>query len=128
MSNPTSPESDDYYVEGFEKIDQSLILRNPPRIRWGSGYQEKSPGDKIIYLEKLASAMNHAAFLVQGERDELNRLIILKEAQLLKQSDSVSKNNAMLQQEVTKMNTERQGFNDAVKKLNQRIRELEKDE
>lgn len=117
---------DDLLAEGFEKIDQSLVLRNPPKIKWGKEYQEKSSDDKIRYLEKLASAMNHAAFLIQGERDELNRLMILKEAQLLQMADSVNKNNAMLQQEVTKMNTDRQSFNDAVKKLNQRIKALEK--
>jgi len=118
----------DFFVEGFKRIDQSLVLRNPPKIKWGKEYLDWPDDRKIRYLEKLSAAMNEAAHLVQVERDELNRLIILKEEQLTQLSKAMAANNNMLQQEVTKMNAERQSFNTAVAKLNQEIRDLKKAE
>ncbi len=118
-------EENDFYVEGFKKIDQNLILRDPPKIKWGKQYQEKTNEEKIRYLEKLASAMNHAAYLIQIERDKLNELLFLKESQLITMNDIVIKNNAMLQSEVTKMNGNKQEYNKKIAELNKHIRELE---
>ena len=48
-----------------------------------------------------------------------------KEKMLVQMNEAVKKNNAMLQGEVTKMNTQRQGFHAEVARLNQIIKELE---
>ena len=69
--------------------------------------------------------MNHAAYLIQRERNQLNDLIHKKEKMLIQMQEAVNKNNDMLQSEVTKMNAQRQGYNKHVAELNQKIRELE---
>ena len=105
---------------------KKLISERPPKINWGKGYLNKPDSEKIKYLENFASSMNHAAYLIQGERDQLGKLCELKEKQLIGMNKSLTANNTMLQQEITKINEQRQGFNAEVARLNSRIRELEK--
>ncbi len=119
-------EQEDLIAKGFHRLDSNLVEKRPPKIKWGLIYQGMLDKQKIEYLEKLASSMNHAAHLIQGERNELNKLCGLKEEQLIKMKEAMDKNMLMLQSEVTKMNTQRQGFNKEVGRLNQKIRELEK--
>lgn len=115
---------DDFVAAGFERLDPELIKRRAPKIKWGRLYGNMSDGAKIRYLEKLAATMNHAAYLIQEERNKLGMLCDLKEKQLVKLSEAVRVNNEMLQHEVTRMNEQRQGYNTEVIRLNARIREL----
>jgi hypothetical protein len=110
---------------GFKRLDPKVIDNDPPRIKWGELYKQFTDAEKIEYLEKLASTMNHAAYLIQGERDEVLTLCGLKEQQLEKLSSSMGKNDSMVQSEIMKMNEERQSFNKHVAELNKKIRELE---
>jgi hypothetical protein len=117
---------EDLIAKGFHKLDDNLITNRPPKIKWGEIYKGFTDKEKITYLEKLASSMNHAAHLIQSERNELGRLCELKEQQIIKLKEAMDKNMLMLQTEMTKINEERQRFNKEVLCLNQRIRELEK--
>ena len=102
---------EDLIAQGFHKLDDKLIVAKPPKIAWGRIYQASSNEEKIEYLEKLASTMNHAASLIQDERNQLNKLCELKEQQIEKLKEAMDANNLMLQSEVTKINEERQKFN-----------------
>lgn len=55
--------------------------------------------------------MNHAASLIQTERNQLNKLCELKEQQIEKMKEAMDANNNMLQSEIAKINEERQKFN-----------------
>lgn len=118
---------DEYVAAGFERLDPELIERRPPKIKWGRLYGDMSDEAKVTYLEKLAATMNHAAYLIQEERNKLGVLCDMKEKQLLKMAEAVRVNNDMLQHEVTRMNEQRQGYNREVARLNERIRELSGD-
>ena len=74
---------------------------------------------------KFAEAMNHAADTVQKERDRLGELAEIKEDKLMQMQSMLDANNRMLQQQVTKMNEDKQLMNDHTAKLTARIRELE---
>jgi hypothetical protein len=115
----------DLLAEGFHRLEPRLVEKRPPKIKWGPIYQAKPALEKIIYLEKLAAAMNHAAYLVQGERDKLGELCAKKEQQLVAMKEALNQNNNMIQVQVTKMNEERQQYNKAIAVLNARVRELE---
>ena len=123
--NANGKDEPDLMVEGFHRLDGRTMVAHPPKIQWGVIYKEKSDADKIKYLEKLAATMNHAAFLVQEERNSLGALCEKKEGQLQQMMTDITANNNMLQSEVTKMNEQRQGFNQEVARLNAKIRELE---
>jgi len=114
----------DLVVAGFHRLDSRLIEKKPPTIQWGILYQQMTVANKINYLERLASSMNHAAHLIQAERDELNKLCELKEQQLSKMTEAMRANDAMLQSEVTRMNEERQAWNAAAAQLKAELREL----
>ena len=104
---------EDLLAQGFHKLDDKLLVVKAPKITWGRIYQSSSNEEKIDYLEKLASTMNHAASLIQDERNQLNKLCELKEQQIEKLKAAMDQNNGMLQSEVAKINEERQKFNES---------------
>ena len=117
---------EDLVNAGFERLDPKSIDLKPPRIKWGELYKKFTDAEKIEYCEKLASTMNNAAYIIQGERDALGQLCELKEKQIIQLSESIEKNNDMVQSEIMKMNEERQLFNKHVAVLNKQIKELNK--
>lgn len=114
----------DFIAEGFHVVDEKYLSKRAPKIQWGTTYRAWTNAEKVKYLEEFACSYNHAVALIQDERDELNRLIFLKEAQLTKMSEAIAQNNSMLQSEIVKMNEQRQGFNQTIKKLDAEIKEL----
>jgi len=104
---------EDLIAKGFKKLDSKLITHNPPKIKWGKDFEGWELKKQNEYLKKLAATMNHAASLIQDERNQLGELCELKEKQLEKMKDAMEQNNSMIQGEVTKMNEERHKFNEA---------------
>jgi uncharacterized protein YukE len=131
---------DDWVGEGFHKLDPSILTRQPPRIKWGDIYkgERRDPNhkqlgdepyfwndkDRVEYLEKLCRTMNHAARLVQDERDQWLELCQKQEENMKIMALGVERNNAMLQAEVTKHNESRRAYNALVKELNAEIKRL----
>jgi len=126
--NDQSPQDKltDLIVDGFHRLDDHLIERNPPKITFLDGFYKKEEPLKLTYLIKLASTMNHAAKLVSDERDQLLELMVKKEKQLEQMEKNVRANNEMLNSEVQRMNEKRQGFNDEIMRLTKRVKELER--
>lgn len=122
--NKKSPQND-FVGKGFHRLDDKIVHANPPRIRWGKKYLESLPEIKISYLEKLAATMNHAAFLIQNERNQLNDLCVVKEKQLNQMKGALEANNIMIQGQITAHNAEKQAIQEAVAVLKRKIRELE---
>lgn len=115
---------EDFVGAGFKKVEH--FSPTPPKIKWGRLYNEKwDDGKKISYLEKLAAAMNHAAEMIQNERDELIELCEKKDAQVKQMEEAVRQNNDLLQQEITRINAQKNAAATEVSRLNARIRELE---
>lgn len=122
--NPNTKTDDDLVAAGFHRLDKEFSKR-PPKIKWGAIYTKAQKQDKIPYLEKLAASMNHAAYLIQGERDQLGALCEKKEAQIQSLKKGLDQNNEMIQGQITKMNEERQLYNAAIAELRAKVRELE---
>ena len=116
----------DFIGKGFKKLDSELIDHNPPKIKWGKIYQgkQKDPQrskpnkpylwndkDRIAYLEKLAATMNHAADLIQTERNKLLEIYDKQEGKIEQMRLALEANTEMLQSEIAKMNAERQAWN-----------------
>jgi len=117
-SNGAEP---DLMVDGFHTLD--LVEPNPPKITWGKKFLLMDDAAKILYLQRLASSMNHAAYLIQNERNQLLDLCRKQEKQIKLQQEAVEKNNLMLQTQVTEMNEKRQIFNTEIARLNKVIRD-----
>jgi len=98
----------DFVGAGFARLDDTALEQHPPKIQWGQLYRDMDADGKIQYLERVASAMNHAAAKIQGERDAIMKLCEQKEKQLRVMNVQIQQNNAMLQSEVTRMNSDKQ--------------------
>jgi seryl-tRNA synthetase len=117
---------EDYVALGLKRLDPHIVSGHPPKIAWGDKYKDWTDKEKISYLEILACSMNHAADLIQKERNELNDLCGMKEKQLEKMSEAMTQNMDMLQSEITNMNIQKQDYHVCISELNAKIRELEK--
>jgi len=115
---------EDFVGKGFHKLDDNLIEKRPPMIRWGRIYQKFSNPEKINYLQKLASTMNQAAHLIQGERNQLQVLCAKKEEQIVSIKAAMEQNMATLQTQMTKINEEKQMFNQKAALFNKREKEV----
>ena len=124
MNHEYSPQ-DDFMVKGFHLLDDTIIELKAPRLVETTQFAAKSDGWKYLYYRKIAATMNHAAKLIQDERDELNKAIFLKEDKLVSVMKQLDANNQMLVAEVTKFNEQRQSYNSEISRLNAKIRELE---
>jgi len=129
----------DFIAKGWKKLDKELMVDEPPKISWGGIFLGERPdpkksligvpyfwtdSDRLSYTTKLAEAMNHAASLIQGERNKLLELLELKVGQLKQMSEAMEQNNLMLQTEITKMNENKQHYHAKIAELNRTIREL----
>lgn len=110
---------------GFHVLDPEVLKPNPPKIKWSDLYKNEWGQDKKIkYLEKLASAMNHAAAQIQQQRDWFSDMCSKKEKQIEAYKVECEQNNALLQSEITRMNEDRQLYNKAIADLNDEMRAL----
>ncbi len=118
---------DDFVGKGFHRLDPKLVKTHPPKIAWGEEYREWPDARKIAYLEKLSATMNHAAYLIQEERNQLLELCTKKEEQIKSMKKALDQNNEMIQQQVTKFNEQVNAAAAEVTSLNKRVRLLEKE-
>ncbi len=115
---------EDFVGAGFKKIDPKYLENNAPRVDWDKVLHGRTPEQKMLYLKKLSSSMNYAASMISIERDQLARFLLKKEQQLKKLMKAMDDNNAMIQQQVTQMNEDRQKYNKHVANLNKEIKAL----
>lgn len=60
-----------------------------PKINWGEDFNELGDIYKIIYLKTFSESMNHAASIIQDERNELiDRVVLLEE--MLKSAETTA--------------------------------------
>ena len=111
----------DFVGAGFKKIDPKYLEDNAPRVDWDKALHGRTPEQKMLFLKKFSSSMNYAASMISIERDQLARFLLKKEQQLNKLMKAMEDNNAMIQQQVTQMNEDRQKYNKHVADLNKAV-------
>lgn len=103
-----------------------------PTIKWGKQYKDWSLRKRLDYCEKLASTMNHAADMLQKERNELLE-VCSQQAEMIKalQRGYCDQGN-MVQGQIGRFNEETQVLNNRIVELvaqlgeaKKRIKELE---
>jgi hypothetical protein len=109
--------------EDFVNPDFIRKTRNAPLIPDSVGSRSKD--EQIRYWRKLASSLNHAAQSIQEERDELNKLILEKEAMLVGYEKSQSSDRMMIHHQLANENEEKQKLLEENQSLHAEIRGLE---
>lgn len=121
MNTTIQQEQCDFVGSGFHRLDSNIVSKRPPRIKWGRLYKNFGDDKKISYLEKLASTMNHAAYLMQEERNGLLKKFDMQGEQIKHLKGIADKATETLQSEVLKMNQQKQDFNSEYAKLKRRL-------
>ena len=102
------------------KVEKLNLPKTPaPEIDFGKDFEDSfDDARKIRYLKKLASAMNHAADLIQKERDKLLADIVIAFKSVDNADKAVSIQKDIVVKAITSHNAEKQN-------LIKRIQELE---
>jgi hypothetical protein len=112
---------------GFAKLQPINGMRCiAPKISWGGEYDAWPIEKRLRYAERLASAMNHAADLLQQERNKLLEIAQHHEVQLKAAIHRYNEASDLLQRQVTLHNAEEQKLHRTIVELQGRIRALEK--
>jgi exoribonuclease II len=110
----------DFIVEELFKRETGKVKL----IQFGEKFKSQSDEAKIKYLIELASSLNHAAQQIQKERDELNKLLFLKEDLLVKCKESRSAARVMIQKQIINENEKQQELLKENQQLRKEIEEL----
>ena len=102
-----------------------------PKIRWGKDYLSGDIPKQHAFLEKFAYSMNHAADMLQTERNELLALKDKHEAQIRDLQSALCNQGTVMNHQLTRSNTQNQELGASIVKLtqglkvaNRRIKEL----
>jgi hypothetical protein len=95
--------------EGYAKLEPIAgRKKHAPRIAWGTVYQSWSDPQKVEFLEKFGASMNHAADLLQKERNALLATCARQEDLLKRAALDQAANAELLQRQITTHNEETQ--------------------
>jgi hypothetical protein len=117
---------EDFVAEDFVAEDWMRESRNVPLIELGDKWKVRSPEEKIKYLIKLASSLNHACQLIQKERNELNELCAKKEAQIEKLHETRLADRKMIHTQIEAENQKQQILLEENQRLHAEIEQLRK--
>ena len=95
------------------------------QIQFGKEWWLRPDKDKIEYLIKLASSLNHAAVQIQKERDELNKLLFSKEEQLTESTVVRDQDRQMIQKQLLRENKAKEELLQENQSLRAEIKRLE---
>ena len=102
-----------------------------PKVQWGADIDLLPPVEQSRYYKRVAEAMNHAADILQQERNKLVEVAKAQEAQLVSKDQQVRAVTAQMEQLLTRTNAEKQQLSEqvvaegrVVKQLRQTIYQL----
>ena len=103
-------------------MDISHTSTKAPMIELGEPFFEQSHKEQVRYLHKLASAMNHAADIIQKERDALLSQKIALEQQLLQAQNALGIQKASMINAITNNNAQNQETGSRIVELQNRVK------
>ena len=113
---------DDFVGAGFHRLPDNLIEQHPPEVKWGEKVRMMSAKGRERYLTRVAATMNHAAALLQRDKDTLNTVAIQMKEQLDAMASAMKGNNSMLAFEITRLNEDRQQMLKTIARQNAELR------
>jgi hypothetical protein len=123
-------EPDDLYT--FKDTNFRSIKRLPgmedkaPKIQWGGRYKEWPIERRLKYAEGLAASMNHAADVLQKERNRLVEIAEHQERQLKGKTRNLAAQGDMLQNEMNHHNSKQQELYELIVELQKTIKQQKK--
>lgn len=117
----------DYSIGGMKKITPVPGMRTrPPKIRWGEEYLSWPIERRLNYAERLASAMNHAADVLQTQANQDKEIIAHQEKQLVHMTKQYAGQGDLMHRELAGQDAEKQALYTEIVKLKSEIKGLKK--
>jgi len=118
---------------GMRKIERlPRMERTPPDISWGREFESWPERMQLSYAKRLASTMNHAADILQGERNALIEVCERQERQIVSLREQLEHQNSMTHAQLQRVGAEKQPLYQQIvdqkakiRALALRVRELE---
>jgi hypothetical protein len=95
------------------------------RISWGKDYMAWPIEKRLDYAEKLAASMNHAADVLQQERNKLLVVVANQDAQLKSNANSYVGQGNLMHKELASADAEKQVLYQEIVQLKAQIKNLE---
>ena len=106
-------------ISGMKKV--------APKISWGKQYRSWPIEKRLDFAERLASAMNHAADVLQTERHGLIEVCAKQEEQIKEKTRQHDDLHRSMVKQLTEFNTERQKLNQIIVELDMSARETNRE-
>ena len=124
-----NPKADDLVAfpppPGFKELKPAKGQRkDPPKIKWGKDFKSWKQERKIMWLQELASSMNHAADMMQRERDALQVVLFKKENLIIEKQKQLDETSKMLNEAYGEFNKEKQILLERIQEHEQMIADL----
>ena len=93
-----------------KQVEKKLPFKHgeAPQIKFGADFEALEDRQKIMYLKKFSSSMNHAADLIQKERNDLVQKLITSERQVHNANLNVEQIQKTMTGFITDSNLEKQ--------------------
>lgn len=93
-------------LKSIKRLPQ--MQKDPPKIKWGKEYLSWPDKRKLFYAERLACSMNHAADILQKERDKIIKISIHLEKQVEQLKQSYDQQVDLMHKKMVDFNAEKQ--------------------
>jgi len=110
-------------LHSIKRISGMATPSKVPQIKWGGEYAKWPPERRLRYAERLASSMNHAADILQQERNKLIEVVERQEAQLKSNVKSYVEQGELMHRELGMANAREQELSKLVVQLQKEVRE-----
>lgn len=121
------PDCDPDTLGDLKSIERLPAMKSPaPKISWGEDYKSRTVEERIEFSEKLANSMNHAADILQQERNGLLEVVEKQEVTIRRANKALEGQASMMQQELQTQNAKQQELNTLIVELQRTIKEQKK--
>lgn len=125
MSEDKVPDLTSFEGQGDVKKVERVPTKKVHMIAWGEEYKSWPVERRLEFAEKLASSMNHAADLLQQERNELLKIARAQDEQLKANSKSFAGQGQLIHKELAAADAEKQTLYQEIVDLKQQIKNLQ---
>lgn len=108
----------------LKSIKRLPAMKNvAPKIQWGIVYLDWPIKKRLKYAEKLAASMNHAADVLQQERNKLVKIALQQEEQLKANIKTYAKQGEIIHQELVNTDAEKQKLYQKIVILSRKVKQ-----
>lgn len=129
MGDPNDyPDCEPDGLGDLKSIKHTSGMRSPaPQIAWGDEYRGWPAEKRLSYAERLASAMNHAADVLQTERSQLLERLMAQEKRIESLEKMIASHGEVVNRELSAQDAEKQQLYAQIVDLDRALKEAKRE-